>query len=130
MNLHRWAWVIVVVACGSGEVHLGDQFTLRMGASASIPDLNLSVSFTNVTADSRCPAGAECIVAGDASVVLQVAPLTGDAKLDTLHTNSDPQTTPLARAQLRLLRLDPYPRVGSSIAHGDYVVTLVTEAAS
>jgi hypothetical protein len=105
---------------------VGDQFSLATGESASIPEINLRVRFLGVPADSRCPLDVLCITAGDATVLLKVAPLNGDAQTDTLHTDSDPHFVQVARAELRLVRLDPYPRAARPTAPGEYVVTLVT----
>jgi|GEM_PF-3840659 hypothetical protein len=47
---------------------LGQTVPLRVGESLSIPSAGLSLTFTEVVADSRCPAGAQCITAGEASI--------------------------------------------------------------
>jgi hypothetical protein len=52
--------------------------------------------------------------------------LNGDSKEDVVHTTLEPQHIPLGRAELRLVRLEPYPVTSKPIALGDYVVTLVT----
>jgi hypothetical protein len=119
----------LALACHASALGVGDQFTLRIGEQASIPAINLWVRFLEVSADSRCPSGAQCVVAGDATVLIDVAPFVGDAKTDTLHTSSDPRSVPVSNALLRLVRLDPYPAVGQTISPGDYVVTLTTDPA-
>jgi hypothetical protein len=119
----------ILVACNSAAAPLlGDEFTLRAGQSASITELGLWMRFNRVVADSRCPADAMCIWAGDGAVLLEVAPLNGDSKEDTLHTNLDPRSILLSRAELRLVRLEPYPAAAGSIPPGDYIVTLATRS--
>ena len=121
--------VALLSACSSAAApRLGDEFTLRVGQSASIPELNLWMRFIKVVDDSRCPAGALCIWEGDGAVLIEVAPLNGDSKEDTLHTTLDPRSILLGRAELRLVKLEPAPATSGSIAPGDYVVTLITQA--
>jgi hypothetical protein len=117
----------MLAGCNSAVApRLGEEFTLRIGQSASIAELGLWMRFNRVVTDSRCPANAMCIWAGDGAILLEVAPMTGDSKEDTLHTNLDPHSIPLGRAELRLVKLEPYPAASGSISPGDYVVTLAT----
>lgn len=119
----------LLVGCNSSAApRLGDEFTLRVGQSASIPELNLWMRFNRVVGDSRCPASVTCVWEGDGAVLIEVAPLNGDSKEDTLHTTLDPRTIPLGRAELRLVKLEPYPGASGSIAPGDYILTLATRA--
>lgn len=119
----------LLAACNSAAApRLGDEFTLRIGQAASIADLGLWMRFNRVVTDSRCPPFAMCVWAGDGAVLLEVAPLNGDSKEDTLHTNLDPRSIPLGNAELRLVRLEPYPTTTGSIPPGDYVVTLATRS--
>jgi hypothetical protein len=117
----------LLAACSSAAgPGLGDQFTLRVGQSASITELGLWMRFIQVVDDSRCPASVTCVWGGDGAVLVEVAPLNGDAKESVLHTDIDPRSIPLGRAELRLVKLDPYPATPGSIPSGDYVVTLTT----
>src|SRR5882672_6683573 len=119
----------LLTACSSAAApRLGDEFTLRVGQSASIPEINLWMRFLQVVDDSRCPVGALCVWQGDGAVVIEVAPLNGDSKQDTLHTTLDPRSIPVGRAELVLVKLEPYPGTPGPIAPGDYVVTLATQA--
>ena len=116
----------LLLACiATAGPKLGDEFTLRVGERAAITALGLSLRFIQVVGDSRCPADAVCTWAGDGAVLIEVAPLNGDAKEDTVHTTLDPHSIPLGRAQLQLVRLAPYPVSSRPIAPGEYTVTLV-----
>jgi hypothetical protein len=119
----------LVAGCTNAAApRLGDEFTLRVGQSASITELNLWMRFIKTVDDSRCPADALCVWEGDGAVLLEVAPLNGDSKEDTVHTSLDPHTIPLGHAELRLVHLQPYPLTSKPIAPGDYVVTLVARS--
>jgi hypothetical protein len=125
------ALLALVAACHEAEgLSVGDTFSLAVGERATIAELNLWLRFSHVADDSRCPSQAQCVWAGDAAVVLELAPLVGDSKLDTLHTTLDPQSIAVSNAALRLVRLDPYPTTPGSIPANAYRVTLVTDPLS
>jgi hypothetical protein len=120
----------LLTACSSAAgPRLGDQFTLRVGQSASIAELGLWLRFIQVVDDSRCPASVTCVWGGDGAVLIEVAPLNGDSKESVLHTHVDPRSLPLGRAELRVVKLDPYPATPGSIPMNDYVLTLTTRLA-
>ena len=54
-------------------VALGETFSLRLAESVSVRTENLSLTFTSVPEDSRCRPGQQCIVAGEASVIVAAA---------------------------------------------------------
>jgi len=124
------ATAALVAACVAGpsqpgRVALGQSFTLRVGESAQIEAEALRIGFENVSADSRCPKGEQCISEGDATVRvwLQKAPAPKETR--ELHTSPKEQGAVSDLSyDVRLLRLDPYPVTGRTIAQGDYVATL------
>ena len=79
-------------------------------------DNGTELVFREVADDSRCPTDADCVWAGDASVVLGVRPAAGEPTLVTLHTGQ-PDTRAASAAGLRLTleRLDPQPSSGQPI---------------
>jgi hypothetical protein len=132
MRLAILSLVAVLAGCNSPAAPgLGDQFTLRVGESAALTELGLSIQFTRVVDDSRCPANAVCVWQGDGAVLLEISPLNGDAnsKESVLHTSVEPHSIPVGRAELRLVKLDPYPAAPGSIDPNAYVVTLTTRLA-
>jgi hypothetical protein len=85
--------------------------------------------FNRVVDDSRCPANVVCVWQGDGAVLLEIAPLNGDSKESVLHTSVEPNSISVGRAELRLVKLDPYPAAPGSIDPNAYVVTLTTRLA-
>ncbi|HEY6359582.1 MAG TPA: hypothetical protein VIX63_00690 [Vicinamibacterales bacterium] len=82
------------------------------------------VQFVRVNGDSRCPADAICVWAGDAIVELRV--FDGAAASDyQLHT-ADSQRATIAHADMRimLVQLQPYPFSNRTIQPSDYRATL------
>ena len=123
-------WLMAVsVACRvvPTDPELGQAVRLRLGASVRIPNDTMTVRFTDVTADSRCPQGAQCIWEGDAATVFT----TSGGTTFTLHTAAAGGESShfLAGKFMRLLVVEPTPRVGRSIAKRDYVVTIRFDAA-
>ena len=52
---------------------LGQTLPVRVGESVSIPSAGLSLTFTKVVSDSRCPSRSQCIVEGEAAIAVAVA---------------------------------------------------------
>ena len=106
----------------------GETFELKSGESRQLADENLRVGFEGVTEDSRCPAGVQCVWAGDAVVelTLEKPPTAADRRL--LHTNGRfARETEYAGLIVRLVALEPQPREGATIAPGDYRLKLVVD---
>lgn len=124
----------LVVGCGTPTgPQLGDEFQLQVGESIVLDDVGTWVAFGGVSGDTRCASQAMCVWAGDAAVLVEVAPfpdaLGADSKIDTLHTNLDPKSLSLGPAELVLVQLDPYPETPGSIRADAYVATFMTRPA-
>lgn len=106
------------------SVAIGESFSLRVGDSASIEAEALQIGFEDVSADSRCPKGERCIWEGDATVRVWLQKAPGPKDTHELHTSSKEQgAVSYLDYGVRLLRLDPYPVTGRTIARGDYLAT-------
>lgn len=119
--------VVTAIAAPVLAQTAGDtRVTLRIGDATTPPQTTTSVTFARVSDDSRCPAGAQCIWAGDATVTLRVQPAGGDAQLLALHTaNADQRTAEAAGLRITLERLEPVPRVDGRLDPASYAVRLV-----
>lgn len=113
---------------GSSQPHgakLGESFTLRIGESAQIEAESLQIGVEDVSADSRCPRGEQCIREGDATVRVWLQKAPGPRERLELRTAPKEQgAMTYLSYDVRLVRLDPYPTSGRTIARGDYVATL------
>ncbi|MBP7776307.1 MAG: hypothetical protein KA371_04210 [Acidobacteria bacterium] len=99
--------------------------TLRIGESFTAPGTRTVVTVENVSDDSRCPADADCVWAGDATVTLRVQPAAGPAEHLALHvSDASSHSATAGGLRLRLVRLDPEPRAGQSINREQYVVAI------
>ena len=106
------------------SVPLNQQFSLPRGEIMSIDRTAVRLQFVEVSGDSRCPADAFCIQAGDAIVLVRVM----DAGADTdyaLHTGDSARAAAThRRLRIELVQLAPYPFSGRTIAQDDYRATL------
>ncbi|MBP7775502.1 MAG: hypothetical protein KA371_00055 [Acidobacteria bacterium] len=117
---------VAVVACDESvlgpSASLDRQFTLAPGETAHIESTSLSVQFTGVGDDSRCPVDVDCIQAGSALVRITV--MDGRARRDyELHTAD---ASPLRHGDLTiaLVELAPEPRSSRVIRPEDYRLIL------
>lgn len=116
----------IAYSAQTGYIEFGRNFSLRTGESAPTREAALRVGFDGVTADSRCPKGDRCVVAGDATTRVWVQQGSGPREMLDLHAASGAaQAMTVPGYELRLVRLDPYPVSGRSIASGNYTATLM-----
>ena len=109
-------------ADGLATITPGQDFTLRPGQVAQTADQALRVGFTGVAADSRCPKGEQCVVAGHATVRVWMQQGTGAQQAGELRTApARAQTLRLFNHALRLVALEPYPVTGQAMAPGSYL---------
>jgi hypothetical protein len=73
------AFALLVGKCEpSGSARLGEAFSLEIGQAVRIEEADLTIEFSEVASDSRCPRDVNCIQAGEALVQLSVAAGGGD----------------------------------------------------
>lgn len=89
-------------------VALDDTLQVPLGAERTADGGRVAVRFVAKVNDSRCPANAMCVWAGDASVRLVVR--SGAATRDTvLHTNLEPRAVVVGAYTVSVPSLLPYP---------------------
>jgi hypothetical protein len=106
-------------------VNLGQEFSLRIGESASIKGEELQVRFLEVTEDSRCPTGVVCIWEGRVSGLLEIAYRESlhRAELTEPGLTSWPPEYPFNEYKIAY-HVEPYPQAGIEIAVEDYRLVL------
>ena len=125
------AGTLLVAGCASSPtgpsgrgVPLGQPFRLGVGESASVQGAAFSLGFEQVVEDSRCPADALCVWAGDARLRAW-ARLDGHPRRDIeLHT-WQPNPLELDGVRIEVEALEPFPYSNVRIDPRGYVVTLV-----
>ena len=103
---------------------VGDTFRLRLGEVAIIKGTPLLVGLRAVSNDSRCPADAQCVWAGDATVTLGAILGERSWKWADLHTGVEPRQFDHGDYIVSVVGLEPNARQGTRIPPEDYVVVL------
>lgn len=127
---------LMLAACGSdgGEadvlpasVPAGAEYVLGFGETIHVAALTLE--FTTLAEESRCPASAICVWEGNARVLITA---TQGRITDVLDLNSNPRFPVRAIFQgyvIELRRVDPYPATPARPLAQDYTVTLFVDTA-
>ncbi|MET8798803.1 hypothetical protein ABZV91_20625 [Nocardia sp. NPDC004568] len=137
-RIGRWtvvtAALTAAVGCGARaepppvSPQLGAAFTLAPGETARLDQDRLTVTFGEVPADSRCPAGTDCVWEGDATVIAEAA-AGGQSSRHELHTNRRfPTGATVGRYRIELVALRPSrPGIGM-VPAPDYRAELLVTA--
>jgi hypothetical protein len=106
---------------------MGEAFPLRIGEAATVEDAELTVTFKEVSSDSRCPKDVNCIQAGEAVVLLAVDSKAGQSGM--LEFSVPPGGASLAVTfeglRVTIVRLEPEPESTKSIDTADYVANIL-----
>lgn len=108
------------------EARLDSDVELKAGQSVAITGETIVLTFERVTTDSRCPAGVQCVWAGDAVVRVTV---TGSAKADKstldLHTQQSGRDGTVQGFRIRLVQLMPATQASEKIPADRYMATFL-----
>ncbi|MGG6462417.1 hypothetical protein [Solilutibacter silvestris] len=100
-KLHHFAFVAMLLpllascATRSTASHkalgAGASVTLKPGERATLPD-GSTLRYVAIAADSRCPEKVQCIWAGDADLLFELAKTGNAPKQFHLHTGTEPKS--------------------------------------
>ena len=107
------------------EAKLGYEFTLPVGQRAVVEGEDLELRFKTVLSDNRCPQGAQCIIAGEVRIILEIKQ---DGSSDSVELSQpglfeDYSLESYGRYKL-IFKIEPYPEIGHQIADDDYELKL------
>jgi hypothetical protein len=105
---------------------LGQPFALVEG-EAAIVDGRLTVRFSDLIEDSRCPTDVQCVWEGNAAIAVEVS--IADSLPATLCLNTNPRfatAATYASYSIELLALDPYPSMSTATAEPFRAALIVT----
>jgi len=115
---------VAAALAAPAEPELGHAFEMRPAEVVTIQ--RVRITFENVFDDSRCPAGATCIWAGDPAAAFTLERPPSTAQHRTLHTNGRfERESEYDGLVVRLEDIKPYPKEGATIRPDDYRATLV-----
>jgi hypothetical protein len=110
---------------GATKVTLGQEFNIKNGGQVIVNGENLRITFSSVSADSRCPTGAQCVWAGNAAIAVEIAKKKKKQTVVTLNTSSEPKEVAYKRYKIRLVALSPHPKVNETIDQKEYEATFL-----
>jgi len=106
-------------------------FELEMGQQAFIESENVTITFVEVTGDSRCPSDVVCIWQGQAMVTVAVRVGGTEIGRQTLVIGADPApSAAFGQYSVRLVGLEPYPQSSVPTDPEDYVAGFVVSKVS
>ena len=106
------------------QVPPNQEFELKVGQEAIIKGEQLKAKFISVLEDSRCPKGETCIQAGKGRVALQLTPRNKKSETVELSTAPTEQEIDFNGYQVKLVSLNPYPKMDSQVKPAEYVLAL------
>jgi hypothetical protein len=101
---------------------IGEPFDVAYGESAVLDGGALTLSFDQVLEDSRCPADAMCVQAGQAVVLLTVNGEEVTLTIPSLDENAASET--VGEYTITLSDVQPYPLASDPHEHEEYVIKL------
>ena len=118
-------------SCSEDErrISLNETFVLQYGETKTLDGDHLSVTFSSLTGDSRCPANATCIWAGQAIVQIDIQEgmqsHPTELVIGTLSEDQKSKTV-INHYQVELLKVIPYPEIPEvNIPADQYAVQLI-----
>ncbi|MEK6300482.1 MAG: hypothetical protein AABO41_07140 [Acidobacteriota bacterium] len=104
---------------------LDKEFKIKIGQQVTIK--NLTIKFSALQNESRCPTGVQCIWEGNAAIVIEVSKKNQKSVQATLNTNTAIQPNQLSYKGFKvgLFALSPHPRINQTNDEKDYEATLI-----
>lgn len=99
------------------------QMEIPLGETRVLDEERLAITFARVMEDSRCPAGVQCVTAGNAIVGLILQERGEATRPVRLNTHADPRTVSHEGYVISVVDLRPLPTAGGP-EREDYVVRL------
>ena len=103
---------------------LDEGVSLAPGEAVEITDEGVAFAFHRVAEESRCPAGAECVTAGTAIVVMSLIQATGEAnQLEFIVSQGGDGIVVAGPYTVTLKSLEPDPPPKGGVDDDDYQIT-------
>jgi len=87
------------------SVALGATFSAAVGETVVVAGEGLSVTYSALVSDNRCPPGVQCIVAGNAAIAVSVAKAAMPTAGLTLNTDEAPRSARYGSYSVELVQL-------------------------
>lgn len=115
-------WAIVPVSVGKAKP--AREVSLKAGREVYLAEAGLRIRFVRLIEDSRCPEGVDCVWAGNGKIEISVRKGRRKAARFELNTMSEPVSVAFGGYEIKLAKLDPYPKKDVTHKRAEYVATL------
>jgi hypothetical protein len=112
----------VLAGCTGRNFRFGEQFTFAPGQSVTVGG-EVKVKFVNVTEDSRCPKGVQCIWAGQVVCLLELTAGGKTSQVSVIESGGGPAEQTASDYQFKF-EVAPYPEAGKQISLKDYRLSM------
>jgi hypothetical protein len=110
------------------RVRLGQEASLIIGQRVLVVGEDLSIEFTDVVEDSRCPRNVTCVWQGQAVCAIRITLGKSVNDLSLIEPGlTDDYTGVMFGDYIISFKLNPYPENTAGIAKEDYILTLVCD---
>ncbi len=133
LNLILAGAFVVVLGLSTGcannvvEADLGQEFSLRIGQTAQIENEPLTIRFTGISGDSRCPKGVTCIWAGEVKCDVTVTYQGTSSNITLIQSGAGQSSEEIYKGYRLIFSVEPYPEAGKQISRADYRLILTVK---
>jgi hypothetical protein len=119
-------------APASVPAELSKPFSIKVNQTALIDSEGLLIKLVEIPNDSRCPTDVMCVWAGEVSAKLELKKDTKEAFLQpVLGASADNRSeAEFVGYLVKLVSVEPYPKMAGSMLQSDYSVTLLVSKKS
>ena len=137
LTLLLTSFSMLLGGCGSDEggpdpvstsLPLGQEYMVGFGETIHVADLSLE--FTTLAEESRCPASANCVWQGNARILVTAMSKRAMAVLELNINPQFPVRAVFDKYVIELRAVDPYPMTTALPHVQDYVATLFVDVAA
>lgn len=132
----RWIGILLIVAGivillfslsgSSSTVNPGEEVILRIGQSVSVEGEDLKVTFSGVSGDSRCPADAICIWAGEVTCLMEIKQDGEKTSTEFVYPGLTGDYSQLTyKEHTYSFKVQPYPYSDKEISDSEYRLFLI-----
>jgi hypothetical protein len=107
------------------EAAAKNQVKVKINNEQTVAKTKLTIKFSALVEDSRCPTGAQCIQAGEARVQIAVKNGSGAWQNFEISTKPNKQSINFAAYTIRLTDVNPHPATNIRIDRNGYTATFV-----
>lgn len=102
----------------------GEIVRVQVNKEVRAPKSRLTIRFTELVEDSRCPKGTNCVWAGEGKIKVLVSRNGGKGQVFELSTMERSNTASFVGYQLRLVDLKPQPAANVRINRTSYMASI------